>query len=119
MQSDARGDKENQLKTISALRPHCTWRACLCLGISYGQEPRRVELERIQIGSTFSHLARRSQITATRLTDGRYQPQRGCGRSKPRVARNELPWVIVRQTSPTPSGLWPFRFLVSPTPLNT
>jgi len=26
---------------------------------------------------------------------------------KPTVARNELPWVIVRQTSPTATRLWP------------
>src|SRR6266705_444934 len=26
---------------------------------------------------------------------------------KPRVARNELPWVIVRRTSPTATRLWP------------
>src|SRR5438093_537344 len=26
---------------------------------------------------------------------------------KPRVARNELPWVIVRQTFPTATRLWP------------
>jgi hypothetical protein len=27
--------------------------------------------------------------------------------SKPRVARNELPWVTVRKASATPTGLWP------------
>src|SRR5206468_8819813 len=27
--------------------------------------------------------------------------------SKPRVASGELPWVNVRQTPPTPTGLWP------------
>src|SRR5437870_13671618 len=29
---------------------------------------------------------------------------------KPRVARDELPWVIVRQTSPTATRLRPIRF---------
>src|SRR5947208_2561994 len=51
----------------------------------------------------------RDEAGMMRLGNAKIESQRDCV-TQPRVARNELPWVAVRQTSSTPTGLWPFRF---------
>ena len=75
-------------------------------------------------GKAFSRCRVNPRRWPRTIPKGLRPPAQGCEERAFREAKycvccSVFPWVSSRQTSPTPTGLRPFRFRVSPTPLDT